>query len=235
MAVIKAEIRSGAYHDSAVLMQLQRSLAELHGVVDAGVVMGTDANKELLEHIDLLSPEVNAANPDDMVVVVRAADDASAQSALEQVEELLSRRKSSGIEGEYRPKSIEKAAEMLPEAGWVIVSVAGRYAAGVTREALRLGKHVHLFSDNVSIEEEVELKKLAAENGLLVMGPDCGTAIVKGVGLAFANKVRPGSIGVVAAAGTGLQQVSSRIHQLGSGMTYGIVPVGVILKKKLAH
>jgi FdrA protein len=115
----------------------------------------------------------------------------------------------------------------------VLISVAGRYAAGVAREAMRLGKHVFLFSDNVSVEDEIALKKKAAEKGLLVMGPDCGTAIVRGIGLGFANKVRLGPIGVVAAAGTGLQQVSARIHQLGGGMTYGIGTGGRDLSEKV--
>jgi len=233
MAVVKAEIRSGAYYDSAVLMQLQRSLAGLSGVLDAGVVMGTESNKDLLAHIDLLSPEAQAAKPDDLVLVVRAEDEAAAQAALGQVDELLSRRKSTIEGGEYRPASVETAAEMLPEAAWVLVSVAGRYAAGVARQSLRLGKHVFLFSDNVAVEDEISLKHMAAEKGLLVMGPDCGTAIIHGIGLGFANKVRLGPIGVVAAAGTGLQQVTARIHQLGGGVSHGIGTGGRDLSEKV--
>ena len=232
MAVIKAEIRSGVYFDSAFLMQLQRSLAELPGVQDAGVVMGTESNKEILAHIDLLSAEAGAAKPDDLVIVVRAESATAAEAAVGQVDELLTRKKSRN-EQEYRPQSLETAVEMLPEAEWVLISVAGRYAAGVAREAMRLGKHVFLFSDNVSVEDEIALKKKAAEKGLLVMGPDCGTAIVRGIGLGFANKVRLGPIGVVAAAGTGLQQVSARIHQLGGGMTYGIGTGGRDLSEKV--
>jgi FdrA protein len=232
MTMIKAEIRTGAYYDSAFLMQLQRSMAGLPGVQDAGVVMGTQSNKEILAHIDLLPAEARAAKPDDLVVVVRADDAAAAEAALGQLEELLTRKKSR-IEQEYRPQSVETAAQMLPEAEWVLVSVAGRYAAGVARNALLLNKHVFLFSDNVSVEEEIDLKKVASEKGLLVMGPDCGTAIIRGTGLGFANKVRLGPIGVVAAAGTGLQQVSSRIHQLGSGMTYGIGTGGRDLSEKI--
>ena len=108
---------------------------------------------------------------------------------------------------------------MLPTAQWVLISVPGRYAAGVARQALSAGKHVFLYSDNVTLEDEIALKQSAADKGLLVMGPDCGTAIVNGVGLGFANKVRRGPIGMVAASGTGLQQVSARIHQMGSGLT----------------
>jgi len=221
MPVSKVEIRPGAYYDSVVLMQLQRSLAALPGVLDAGVVMGTDANKALLAQIDLLPPEAQSAAADDLVIVVRARDEATAQAALSQVDALLARRRSV-VEQEYRPRSLESAAQMLPEAQWVLVSVPGRYAAGVARQALRLGKHVFLYSDNVPLDDEISLKQTAAEKGLLVMGPDCGTAIVNGVGLGFANKVRRGPIGVVAAAGTGLQAVTSRIHQLGSGITHGL-------------
>lgn len=222
MSITKGEIRSGAYYDSVVLMQLQRSLAGQPGVIDAGVVMGTQANKHLLEQGDLLAPEVQAAGPDDMLIVVKADDEAAARTALARVDELLAARRAGGVEVEYRPKSLESAANMLPAAGWVLVSVPGRYAAGVARQALRLDKHVFLYSDNVSLEDEIELKRAAGEKGLLVMGPDCGTAIVNGVGLGFANKVRRGPIGVVAASGTGLQQVTARIHQLGGGITQAL-------------
>jgi len=204
-----------------ILMQLQRSLAALPGILDAGVMMGTDANKEILAQSGLLTPEAQAAMADDLVIVVRAEDEAAAQAALGQVDELLAKRRVT-VEEEYRPKSLESAAQMMPDAQWVLVSVAGRYAAGVARQALRLGKNVFLYSDNVPLDDEVSLKQLAAEKGLLVMGPDCGTAIVNGIGLGFANRVRRGPIGMVAASGTGLQQVSCRIHQLGSGLTHAL-------------
>jgi FdrA protein len=232
MAAIKTEIRPGAYYDSVVLMQLQRSLVALPGILDAGVVMGTDANKNLLAQTDMLPAQAQGAGADDLIIVVRAQDEGAAQAALSKVDELLTRRKSV-IEQEYRPQSLETAAQMLPDAGWVLVSVAGRYAAGVARQALRLGKHVFLFSDNVSLDDEIALKQTSAEKGLLVMGPDCGTAIIRGIGLGFANKVRPGPIGVVAAAGTGLQQVTSRIHQLGGGVSYGIGTGGRDLSEKV--
>lgn len=232
MATIKSEIRSGAYYDSAFLMNLQRSLAALPGVLDAGVVMGTEGNKELLAHIDLVSPEVDAAKPDDLVIVVRAENDAAAQEAIGQVDGLLTRKKTASG-GERRPQSIEAAVEELDNAEWVLISVAGRYAGTVARESLRRGKHVFLFSDNVSVEEEIALKGISSKKGLLVMGPDCGTAIINGIGLGFANKCRPGPIGVVAAAGTGLQQVTSRIHQLGGGVRHGIGTGGRDLSEKV--
>ncbi len=224
MVAVGEDIRRGAYYDSVVLMQLQRSLAALPRILDAGVVMGTDANKNVLAQSDLLTPGAKAAAADDLIVLVRAEDDAAAQTALDRVDELLTSRRQvdSGQHAAYRPKSIESALQMMPQAQWVLISVPGRYAAGVARQALRLGRNVFLYSDNVTVEEESALKRMAAQSGRLVMGPDCGTAIINGIGLGFANQVRRGPIGLIGASGTGLQQVSCRIHQLGSGITHAL-------------
>src|SRR5271157_1001111 len=222
MTVTKVEIRRGAYYDSVILMQLQRSLTEQPGIVDAGVVMGTNANKQVLAQSNMLAAEVEAAGADDLVIVVIGNDESLAQTALSKVDELVASRHRSGGNQDYRPRSIETAAKVLPDANWVLISVPGRYAAGVARQALSFNKHVFLYSDNVSLEDEIALKHQAAQTGLLVMGPDCGTAIVNGIGLGFANKVRRGPIGVVAASGTGLQQVTVRIHQMGGGITHAL-------------
>lgn len=232
MTVVKWEVRAGAYYDSVVLMQLQRGLLGLPGVVDAGVVMATPANRDLLA-ANNLPPEAVTANPDDLLVVVKANDGASAAHAIGQVDELLARRKSSAVSQDFRPRSLSAAVRQLPEANWVLVSVPGRYAAGVAREALDLGKHVFLYSDNVSLEDEIALKKSAREKGLLVMGPDCGTAIINGVGLGFANRVRRGNIGVVGASGTGTQAVTAQIHTLGAGISHAIGTGGRDLKSEV--
>lgn len=232
MSVIVSDIRKGSYYDSAFLMKLQRSLSQLAGVEDAGVVMGTEENKDILNHIQLVDQQVLDAKPDDLVIVVRAQTGNDAEEALSQVDNLLVQR-STELDKQYRPKSLETAAKMLPGASWTLISVAGRFAAGVARKSLELGKHVFLFSDNVSVEDEISLKKEAAEKGLLVMGPDCGTAMINGIGLGFANKIQKGPIGVIAAAGTGLQQVTTRIHQLGSGITHGIGTGGRDLKESV--
>lgn len=232
MTVVKWEVRAGAYYDSVVLMQLQRGLLGLPGVVDAGVVMATPANRDLLAANNIL-PEAVTANPDDLLVVVKANDGASAANAIGQVDELLVRRKSSAVSQDFRPRSLSAAVKQLPEANWVLVSVPGRYAAGVAREALDLGKHVFLYSDNVSLEDEIALKKSARETGLLVMGPDCGTAIINGVGLGFANRVRRGNIGVVGASGTGTQAVTVQIHNLGAGISHAIGTGGRDLKSEV--
>src|SRR5215216_1714403 len=231
MTVIKYDIRVGAYYDSLVLMQLQRGLLGLNGVVDAGVIMATQANRELLASNNLL-PESISTNPDDLLIVVKADDEKSAAEALGKVDELLARKRSS-VSQDFRPRSLSGAVKQLPEASWVLVSVPGRFAAGVAREALELNKHVFLYSDNVSLEDEIALKRTAREKGLLVMGPDCGTAIINGVGLGFANRVRRGSIGLVGASGTGLQAVTTHIHNLGGGISHAIGTGGRDLKSEV--
>lgn len=228
MSTIKHEIRRGVYYDSVVLMQLQRALAALAGVEDAAVVMATPANREVLASTGF-DVEGIEAKPEDLLIVVKASDQPAAAAALAQVDALLTRKRSD-TGSDYRPRSLRAAASALPEADWVLVSTPGRYAAGVAQEALDLGKHVFLYSDNVSLADEVKLKQQARARGLLVMGPDCGTAIVNGVGLGFANRVRRGSIGIVAASGTGLQAVSSGVHTLGAGVSQAIGTGGRDLK-----
>ena len=220
MSITKHEIRPGAYYDSVVLMQLQRALVALDGVEDAGVVMSTPTNLALLSESGLLPAEARLAKPDDLIIVIRAESEAEASAAISQVDDLLARRQST--QSEFQPRSLESAAKTLPHARWALVSVPGRHAAGVARNALDLNLHVFLYSDNVSLEDEVELKKTAGARGLLVMGPDCGTAVINGIGLGFANRTRRGSIGLVGASGTGLQAVSATIHNLGGGISHAI-------------
>jgi len=191
----------------------------------------TPANLELLQQNDLLPSDIKAA-PEDLLIVVRAGNVEDAAQALSQVDALLARRRAA-VDAEFRPHGLESAAKMLPEATWVLVSVPGRYAAQVASQALELDRHVFLYSDNVSLADEVRLKQDAAEKGLIVMGPDCGTAMVNGVGLGFANRVRRGRIGLVGASGTGLQAVTARIHQLGGGVSHALGTGGRDLKTEV--
>ncbi|MEE8525533.1 MAG: acyl-CoA synthetase FdrA [Thermoanaerobaculia bacterium] len=226
MSFLASQVRRGAYCDSIVLMQLQSALKDLPGVLDSGAAMATETNLSLLRENALLPPRLDpgqqSSDPlsaEDLLVVVKAEDQAAATEALARVDELLARR-SRAVAGEYRPKSLDAAVKSLPEARWVLVSVPGRYAARVAGDALDLGRHVFLYSDNVDLGDEVALKRKALAKGLLVMGPDCGTTIVGGVGLGFANRVRRGTIGLVGASGTGLQAITSRIHGLGHGVSH---------------
>lgn len=222
-ATVRSLIKPSSYFDSVTLMQLQKDLAAMEGVTEAGAVMGTQANKELLAQSGLLTPEAEQARPDDLIIAVAGTDPSLLETALQRAEQLLVKRPtSSGTEEGYRPKTIAAALGMMPEANLALISVPGRFAASVAHQALDHNLHVFLFSDNVDIADEVELKRKALQKGLLVMGPDCGTAIVNGVGLGFANSVRRGNIGIVAASGTGLQEVSSLIHSLGAGVSHAL-------------
>ena len=219
--VVRYRLRPGAYHDSIVLMQLRVALAGLDGIHDAGAVMATAGNLDLLRDGGLLPANLGEPATDDLLVVVRAEDADAAEAALDRVDDLLARRRAES-DRELRPRSLASALGALPEARWVSISVPGRYAADVARQALDRDRHVFLFSDHVEAEDEVALKKRAAEAGLLVMGPDCGTALVAGTGLGFANRVRRGPVGLVAPSGTGLQTVASRLHALGPGVSHAL-------------
>lgn len=227
----KYQIRSGAYYDSVTLMQLQKALVALPDVADAGVMMATPANCELLTAagFDLAMIE---ARPDDLLIIIKAETDTAAADALAQVDLLLKQRQKTTTQG-FRPRSLSGGLDQLAAAEWVLISIPGRFAAGVAEEALDLGRHVFLFSDHVTLDDEIRLKQKARGKGLLVMGPDCGTAIINGVGLGFANYVRRGDIGIVAASGTGLQAAATEIHQLGGGISQAIGIGGRDLKSEV--
>lgn len=204
-----------------VLMSVAARLRGQPGVREAAALMGTPANHALLAAAGLASPEVKGAAPGDLVLVVDAESEAAAAAALEAAGAMLEERsRASGVL--RRPRTLEAALAARPDANLAVISVPGAYAALEARTALRGGLHVFLFSDNVSLADEVELKRLAAARGLLCMGPDCGTAYLGGIGLGFANVVPRGRIGCVAASGTGLQAVVSQLAALGEGISHGI-------------
>jgi succinyl-CoA synthetase alpha subunit len=235
MPVASLKIVHNTYRDSVTLMQLSARIAALAGVQQAAVVMATAGNLALLRQAGLLHGEVAAA-PGDLLVVLRAEDEAAASAALAETERALA-----GGDGAARarrpqdtsPRSIQMGLAARPESNLALISTPGEYAAAEALKALRLGLHVMLFSDNVALEDEVMLKREAEPRGLLVMGPDCGTAIVGGVPLGFANAVRRGPVGVIGASGTGLQQVTSLIDQAGSGVSHALGTGGRDLKAEV--
>lgn len=228
--ITRTRVKRGEYYDSVTLLEVAQQLMHLEAVTDAAVVMGTEANKGLLTNAYLLTPEAAAASPDDLVIAVRTNAAETAEAALAHAEiGLKASREPSEGNGTRRaePKTVTGAIRQLPGANIALISVAGRYAAGVAREALNHGLHVFLYSDNVAVQDELSLKQLGRERGLLVMGPDAGTAIINGIALGFANNVlhtppTPGGVGVVAAAGTGLQAVTSELARRGVGITQAI-------------
>jgi FdrA protein len=211
-------VERGRYLDSVALMRVSRRLAALPGVENAALMIGTPANKALLRDAGLLAADGDAAGPNDLIIAVRAADPAV---ALAQAGAFLD-EKQPRAEGVRRVRTFAAAQALEPHANLAIVSVPGAYAVHEARKALVAGLDVLIFSDNVPVEDEVALKRLAAERGRLVMGPDCGTALIGGTPIAFANAVPRGDIGLVSASGTGLQEVSTLIARLGAGVSHGI-------------
>jgi FdrA protein len=221
--ILHTRIKPSEYHDSITLMQAAQALLQVPGVVDAAVVMGTPANREILADAGLLTPQAAIARPDDLLIVVKADQDEAAIAAMTRAEEILATREIEAVgEGGMRPKSLVSAVGAHPDANLAVISVAGRYAAQEAHAALERGLHVLLFSDNVPLADEVALKRLALERGLLCMGPDAGTAILNGVALGFANAVPRGTVGLASASGTGLQAVTCGIARAGAGVSQAI-------------
>lgn len=215
---VHVEVRKNTYYDSVTLMALTQKMAALSGVAEAVAVMATPMNKELLAGVGLLTAAADAGGADDLIVAIRAESDAACAAALEIFAGATARR-AEDKKAAVAFASLDTAVRHLPDANLAVISVPGEYAAREARAALRNGLNVMLFSDNVSLADEIALKTTAHEKGLLVMGPDCGTAIVNGVALCFANAVRRGNIGIVGASGTGTQEVTVHIDRLGGGVS----------------
>ena len=229
----KTIVQKGVYYDSVKLMLVTRELKSLDGVEEVAVVMGTDLNKDTLVRTGLMTPEAEAASPTDMIVAVSCNTEETANYIFEHLDEMLNANVSGENKDAYKPKSVETAVKMQPGSNILAISIPGSYAKPVAMEGLRNGLHIMLFSDNVSLEEEKALKTYAQSKDLLVMGPDCGTAIINGVPLCFANTIRKGDIGIVAASGTGAQEVMTLIHKNGGGVTQVIGTGGRDLKEEI--
>jgi FdrA protein len=220
---IRTLIKKSAYQDSVTLLGLARDLRTGGGVLEAAALMGTSANKGLLARAGLLTPEAEMAETNDVVIVIRADSTLAAEAAVSRAEAFFT-AKQDRLHGTGRsfPRTLDGARRHLTGANLAVISVPGPFAASEARKALALGLHVMLFSDNVAIEDEVSLKRLAMKKGLLLMGPDCGTAILNGVPLGFANALPRGRVGIVAASGTGLQQVTCLLAARGEGISQAI-------------
>ena len=210
------------YRDSVSLMQLSAKLGALAGMRQASAIMATPGNLALLREAGLALGDVEAG-ANDLLIVLEGEEDAL-EAALETAEAELTRApaRAQGGAHQFSPRSLEMGLAELPTANLALISTPGDYAAAEAMKALRLGLNVMLFSDNVALEDEIALKRYARAHELLVMGPDCGTAIIGGVPLGFANVVRRGDIGAIAASGTGLQQVTCLIDRWGGGISQAI-------------
>jgi FdrA protein len=220
---LRTEVLPAFYQDSVVLMRVSAEARERHAVREVALFMGTPANHALLEQAGLATAEGRGAGPNDLVITVSADDDAIAQAAIAAVRsELTETVKAREAATEHRPRTLDGALRAMPDANLASISVPGAYVKVEAMAALRRGLHLFIFSDNVPLEDEIALKQEAVRRGLLCMGPDQGTAYLGGTGLGFANVVARGRVGCIAASGTGLQAVVSRLDALGEGISHAI-------------
>jgi FdrA protein len=220
---VAVRIRRGTYADSVALMRIAEEARALPGVSAAALLMGTEPNRASLVDAGLWSREAESCRPDDLVMAVRAESADAAHAALARMETLLSaRRRTREGPATTDARSLTSAARRAARANLAVISVPGPHAAAEAHQALSAGLHVFIFSDDMPIADEVALKQRGRARDLLVMGPECGTSIIGGIGLGFANRVRRGPIGLVGASGTGLQEISSLVHTLGGGLSHAI-------------
>ena len=216
------KVEKSAYRDSVALMRVSRRVCALPGVEAASLMIGSPSNRELLRGAGLLAREGEQAGANDLIIAVRASSGQVARDAVESALRFLNERNAAEDESVSRARTLAGALEILPGANLALISVPGEFAALEARKALQRGLHVLVFSDNVPLEDELALKRLARDKGLALMGPDCGTALIGGTPIAFANAVPRGDIGIVSASGTGLQEVSCLIARMGGGVSHGI-------------
>lgn len=216
-------IKENTYQDSIVLMLLSNKLSGIEGVNKASVMMGTPANKDIFKSSGLATEELEQAGPNDIAIVIDTEDPSKVETVKAEVEAALKgESESDSSTANKEAVSWKQALDMADKPNLALISIPGTYAAMEAENALKQNLNVFMFSDNVAKEDEVKLKQLAHEKGLLVMGPDCGTGIVHGVPLAFTNTVSKGDIGIVGASGTGIQEVTTIIDRLGKGVTNAI-------------
>lgn len=229
--VVFNKINENAYYDSVTLMVISSKISVVEGVNQAAVMMGTDHNKEIMKNSNILNEEGEKATASDMIIGLEATDESVIQEVLSVVDKELQSKTTDDEDVKTKFKTIDAAAKRISDLNLAVISVPGKYAKNEAMKALNNNLNVLLFSDNVSVEEEVELKEKAIEKGLLMMGPDCGTAILNGVALGFANKVSKGKIGIVGASGTGIQEVTTLIDKNDSGITQALGTGGRDLKE----
>jgi len=230
---VQLRVRKNCYQDSVKLMQISQIVKSSPGVQRAQAIMGTENNKATLLRGGFDASLMKGAGPSDILFIVDAVSDELANSALDRYFALLDENIAARDDKKTSVRTIKSAAASLAGANIAFISVPGEFAAYEAYKALRAGLNVHIFSDNVPIEDEIRLKELGRRLGLLVMGPDCGTAMIGGAPLGFTNAVAAGPIGIVGASGTGIQQVMVLVDRYGSGISHAIGLGGRDLSNKV--
>lgn len=216
-------IKPNTYQDSVSLMMLSAQLSELPEVERVSIMMGTPANKEIFADTGFASPALDPAGPSDMVIALESDDPSAVELIGQKVDDFIKNQASQSAKASFpRVRSLERALQMAPDANLAVVSIPGEQAAPEIERLIDKDLNVFIFSDNISVEDEVRLKSKARDKGLMVMGPDCGTGSLGGLPLAFTNVVEKGPIGVVGASGTGTQEVMVQVDRAGGGISQAI-------------
>lgn len=234
--MLHAFLKKGSFQDSVSLMLISRDLSKADDVNRVSIMMGTPANKDVFRETGMWHDILKDAGPNDICVVIDSdsSDDRIVGIITTRLEEAFTKL-AQGRKGTSLPivHSFERARKTLPDANITLISIPGMYADQPALQALENNQHVMLFSDNVSVENEVKLKTIGRKKGLLVMGPDCGTSIINGAPLAFANRMPKGHIGIIGASGTGIQELCSQIALHDAGITHAIGLGGRDLSEKV--
>ena len=225
-------VRQNHYQDSMKLMQISRELTNSPSIKRASAIMATEANLKTLRDAGLIKTLPRSLGANDLIIAVEAESETAGHDALRKIDFSLA-APSGGADHTVGYRSFEEALSPPGNSNIAVISVPGEFAKLEVAKAIKNNIHTFLFSDNLSLDEEVELKRRAVDRELLMMGPGCGTAIINGTGFGFANIVRRGSVGIVAAAGTGMQEVTSLIHNWGLGVSHGIGVGGRDLSEKV--
>lgn len=207
--------------DSLRLMRLSEDAKNIPHALDVQIAMSTETNKMILKQLDLLTSEGEIAASDDITIAMRVDSEENLSAVLASIEGMITRQVDL-TENSESCSTVDEALKIQPDTKLAVVSVPGRYARDIAMTFLEKGIHVHLFSDHVPVGDEVELKEFASTRDLFVLGPGAGTSIINGKGIGFANAVRKGDVGIVAAAGTGLQEVSVLLDRIGIGVSHGL-------------
>jgi len=218
---IKTIIRKNEYYDSVFLMNISEEIQKVQGVKQVTILMGTDMNKTVLEDLKIQDEKIKVATPNDLIIVVEAEQVKNIQDALLKLNNIISQKVKKSEKNMIYP-SLDMAFKSLPDANIVFISVPGEFATNIAKQAIVNGIHTFIFSDNVPLSEEVELKKMAREKGILVMGPGCGTSVVNNVSLGLMSSIRKGTIGIVGASGSGIHEIAVLIDRAGLGISQAI-------------
>ena len=212
-------IKKNFFRDSVQMMQFSQQLKDEQGVIDAAIVMSTVLNKNTLKNMNLLTEDGISATENDTLISINCQDENSLSNAIQKAEQLLT---SISAKAKNEFTSLASALDTFSDANIASLSIPGQFVKEMATELINKQLNLFVFSDHVPLEDEIYLKNLALENNVLFMGPEAGTSILNGTVFGFGNRVRKGSIGIIGASGTGIQESSTMIDLFGEGISHGI-------------